>query len=85
MYLKLLKFETMEELTIKQIREEAIKSAEWDVKYHEDKLVHAKAMLQIIKPKHDCDTCTFHPCVHDKVKAGGKVEYGVCGDHSERE
>ena len=41
------------DLTIKKVREIAIKDAKFDIDYHTRKLAHAKAMLEILTPKKD--------------------------------
>ena len=38
----------MEELTIKQVKENAIESAKYDISYYEKKLAHAKLMLELL-------------------------------------
>lgn len=41
----------MENLTIREVREKAIKDAKWEIEYHTEKLEHAKLMLKIMTEK----------------------------------
>ena len=41
------------DISIKKVKEIAIKDAKFDIDYHTRKLAHAKAMLELLTPKKD--------------------------------
>ena len=53
----------------------------------QDKALHKHIVSGSALPKYDCDDCRYYPCQTEPDSHGSqqrKIEYGKCGDHSER-